>query len=194
MWRKIIGYCIFEEYCLSAVLRFEISGLVGWAGQQNQYQKHQMAQSVSSKQNNVNTAPSFSADDFPKLPNWWKIVQSGNTELYTFHTFFPTICKANSGSAKKESTRFQISGHLNRHPGSSLAGYLSNMISYIRLVIFVPSVFTTGAVDFRMWMAWGLSAGAILLLEMSVFWKWEEVLWWEEVFELNLRSLEPANL
>ena len=40
-------------------------------------------------------------------------------------------------------------------------GYFSNMISYIRQVIFVPSVFTTGAVDFRMWMASGLSDGAM---------------------------------
>ena len=41
-------------------------------------------------------------------------------------------------------------------------GYFSNMMSYIRPVIFVPSVLTTGAVDFKMWMAWGLSAGAIV--------------------------------
>jgi hypothetical protein len=34
-------------------------------------------------------------------------------------------------------------------------GYRSNMISYILWVIFVPSVLTTGAVDFRMWIACG---------------------------------------
>jgi hypothetical protein len=40
-------------------------------------------------------------------------------------------------------------------------GYRSNMISYIRLVIFVPSLLTTGAVDFKMWMVDGLRDGAI---------------------------------
>jgi hypothetical protein len=35
------------------------------------------------------------------------------------------------------------------------------MISYIRLVIFVPSLLTTGAVDFKMWMVDGLRDGAI---------------------------------